>query len=196
MRLNHLQNKSSLLTLSLSLFSLSLSHRVARPSKTATMAEPSADTATVAHYPHPPAASTSNATANKWGPYSGVGDFGANMAIVLASLFCTALLAFSLAAAVRLLLRRFRRRCQPLEKPEIEAALPATAPAVVFSAGETKLAGAAPECAICLVEFGEGDAVRVMPACSHGFHVRCVERWLATRRTCPTCRRACRDEEL
>ncbi|KAG6534244.1 RING-H2 finger protein ATL79-like [Zingiber officinale] len=160
------------------------------------MAESRADTATVAHYPHPPAASTSNVTDSKWGPYSSFGDFGANMAIVLASLFCTTLLAFSLAAAVRLLLRRLRRRCQPLEKPEMEAELPVTAPALVFSARGTKLAGAAPECAICLAEFAEGDAVRVLPACGHGFHVLCVEQWLVTRRTCPTCRRTCRDEEV
>jgi len=30
----------------------------------------------------------------------------------------------------------------------------------------------------------------VMPACGHGFHARCIERWLAggRRSSCPTCR--------
>jgi hypothetical protein len=60
----------------------------------------------------------------------------------------------------------------------------------VYSAAGTKLAGAAAECPICLAEFADGDAVRVMPACGHGFHARCIERWLASARrsSCPTCR--------
>lgn len=162
------------------------------------MAEPHAGTGGVVHHPTAPtpAESTSNGTANKWGPYSGVGDFGTNMAIVLASLFCTTLLAFSLGAAVRLLLRRLRRlrrERQPLEKPEM---LEAAAPALLFLAGDTRLTGVAAECAICLAEFADGDAMRVLPECGHGFHARCVERWLVARRTCPTCRRACGDEEL
>lgn len=159
------------------------------------MAEPHSGTGGVVLHPPAPAPteSTSNGTANKWGPYSGVGDFGTNMAIVLACLFCTSLLAFSLGAAVRCLLRRLRRERQPLEKPEM---LEAGAPALLFSAGSTILAGAAAECSICLAEFADGDAMRVLPACGHGFHARCVERWLVARRTCPTCRQACGDEEL
>ncbi|XP_074584731.1 RING-H2 finger protein ATL79-like [Curcuma longa] len=159
------------------------------------MAESHAGTGGVVHHPPAPepAESSSNATANKWGPYSGVGDFGTNMAIVLASLFCTSLLAFSLGAAVRFLLRRLRRERQPLEKPEM---MEAAAPALLFSAGDTRLAGAAAECAICLADFADGDAVRVLPGCGHGFHAQCVERWLVASRTCPTCRQVCGDEEL
>ncbi|KAG6495119.1 RING-H2 finger protein ATL79-like [Zingiber officinale] len=159
------------------------------------MAEPHAGTGGAVHHPPAPepAESTSNATANEWGPYSGAGDFGTNMAIVLASLFCTSLLAFSLGAAVRLLLRRFGSERQPPGKPEM---MEAAAPALLFSAGDTRLAGAAVECAICLADFVDGDAVRVLPACGHGFHAQCVERWVVARRTCPTCRRACGDEEL
>ncbi|THU52045.1 hypothetical protein C4D60_Mb06t37460 [Musa balbisiana] len=133
-----------------------------------------------------------NATSNKWGPYSGAGDFGAGMAIVLASLFSTVLLALALGAAVRLLLRRLRRG--PPDTPEKPAAPPPAAsgtPTTWFSAAGTKLAGAEAECAICLTEFVEGDAVRVLPACSHGFHVRCIDRWLAGRSSCPTCRACC-----
>jgi hypothetical protein len=45
-------------------------------------------------------------------------------------------------------------------------------------------------CAICLAEFANGDTVRVMLACGHGFHARCIELWLAggRRSSCPTCR--------
>ncbi|WOK98078.1 RING-H2 finger protein ATL79-like [Canna indica] len=162
------------------------------------MPDPHADSGGELPRPAPAAASesTGNATANKWGPYSGAGDFGANMAIVLAALFGVAVLGFSLGAAVRVLLRRRRcLRADTDQKPEKEAA---ALPTMVFSAAEagTRLAGAgAPECAICLTEFVEGDAVSVLPACSHGFHVRCVEQWLAERSSCPTCRACCRTHE-
>jgi hypothetical protein len=45
------------------------------------------------------------------------------------------------------------------------------------------------ECAICLAEFGEREEVRVMPQCGHGFHVACVDTWLRSNSSCPSCRR-------
>jgi hypothetical protein len=44
-------------------------------------------------------------------------------------------------------------------------------------------------CAICLGEFADGEKVRVLPRCGHGFHVPCVDAWLLSRGSCPTCRR-------
>lgn len=44
------------------------------------------------------------------------------------------------------------------------------------------------ECAICLSLFQEGDMVKVMPLCSHGFHSDCVDLWLKARSSCPLCR--------
>ncbi|CAL5073098.1 unnamed protein product [Urochloa decumbens] len=47
----------------------------------------------------------------------------------------------------------------------------------------------AEECAVCLAEYEGGEEVRVLPACRHGFHRECVDRWLLTRApTCPVCR--------
>jgi hypothetical protein len=47
------------------------------------------------------------------------------------------------------------------------------------------------ECAVCLAEYARGEEVRVLPACRHGFHRECVDRWLLTRApTCPVCRAA------
>jgi hypothetical protein len=47
----------------------------------------------------------------------------------------------------------------------------------------------ADDCAVCLAEFAPGAEVRVLPACHHGFHRECVDRWLLTRApTCPVCR--------
>jgi hypothetical protein len=44
---------------------------------------------------------------------------------------------------------------------------------------------------VCLAEYARGEEVRVLPACRHGFHRECVDRWLLTRApTCPVCRAA------
>ncbi|XP_062193287.1 RING-H2 finger protein ATL80-like [Phragmites australis] len=47
-----------------------------------------------------------------------------------------------------------------------------------------------PECAICLAEFARGNEVRVLPPCGHWFHAACVDAWLLSSSTCPSCRRA------
>ncbi|KAF3527078.1 hypothetical protein F2Q69_00051722 [Brassica cretica] len=44
------------------------------------------------------------------------------------------------------------------------------------------------ECAICLMEFAAGDELRVMPQCGHGFHVACIDTWLGSHSSCPSCR--------
>ncbi|KAM3404345.1 hypothetical protein ACQJBY_007439 [Aegilops geniculata] len=64
-------------------------------------------------------------------------------------------------------------------------------PCLAYSAG-LELAGSSrsDQCAICLAEFVRGEQVRVLPRCNHGFHALCVDRWLAARPTCPTCRQA------
>ncbi|KAL6633761.1 hypothetical protein ACP70R_026432 [Stipagrostis hirtigluma subsp. patula] len=45
------------------------------------------------------------------------------------------------------------------------------------------------ECAICLAEFEDGQAMRVLPQCGHGFHAACVDTWLRSHSSCPSCRR-------
>ena len=42
------------------------------------------------------------------------------------------------------------------------------------------------ECAICLCTFDAGDVMRQL-SCGHRFHQLCVDRWLLTRATQPTC---------
>lgn len=44
------------------------------------------------------------------------------------------------------------------------------------------------ECAICLGEFVEGNEIRVLPQCGHGFHVGCIDTWLGSHSSCPSCR--------
>ncbi|KAG0484511.1 hypothetical protein HPP92_008590 [Vanilla planifolia] len=48
--------------------------------------------------------------------------------------------------------------------------------------------GVLAECPICLTEFVQGDEIRILPHCGHGFHVNCVDTWLGSHSSCPSCR--------
>uniref|UniRef100_A0A0D9VPL3 RING-type E3 ubiquitin transferase n=1 Tax=Leersia perrieri TaxID=77586 RepID=A0A0D9VPL3_9ORYZ len=44
------------------------------------------------------------------------------------------------------------------------------------------------ECAVCLSEFAERERVRLLPNCSHAFHIDCIDTWLQGNARCPFCR--------
>ncbi|XP_054786613.1 probable E3 ubiquitin-protein ligase ATL45 [Prosopis cineraria] len=44
------------------------------------------------------------------------------------------------------------------------------------------------ECAICLGELQDGEKVRLLPSCSHAFHVPCIDLWFTQNSNCPICR--------
>ncbi|KAI3668895.1 hypothetical protein L6452_40112 [Arctium lappa] len=44
------------------------------------------------------------------------------------------------------------------------------------------------DCAICLAEYADGDEIRVLPQCGHRFHVGCIDLWLGSHSSCPSCR--------
>ena len=44
------------------------------------------------------------------------------------------------------------------------------------------------DCAVCLCEFTEQDKLRLLPMCSHAFHIDCIDTWLLSNSTCPLCR--------
>ncbi|KAF5739634.1 RING-H2 finger protein ATL46-like [Tripterygium wilfordii] len=44
------------------------------------------------------------------------------------------------------------------------------------------------DCAVCLCEFSGKDKLRLLPMCSHAFHVGCIDTWLLSNSTCPLCR--------
>ncbi|KAM3200641.1 RING-H2 finger protein ATL78 [Capsicum annuum] len=62
-----------------------------------------------------------------------------------------------------------------------------TFPVITYST-ELKHPGLDSECVICLSEFGIGEKVKVLPKCNHGFHVKCIDKWLNSHSSCPTCR--------
>ncbi|XP_055832481.1 RING-H2 finger protein ATL78-like [Solanum dulcamara] len=62
-----------------------------------------------------------------------------------------------------------------------------TFPVITYTT-ELKHSGIDSECVICLSEFGVGDKIKILPKCNHGFHVRCIDKWLNSHSSCPTCR--------
>ncbi|XP_020585583.1 RING-H2 finger protein ATL13-like [Phalaenopsis equestris] len=46
------------------------------------------------------------------------------------------------------------------------------------------------DCAVCLSEFEPQDKLRLLPKCSHAFHIECIDTWLLSHSTCPLCRRS------
>lgn len=44
------------------------------------------------------------------------------------------------------------------------------------------------QCPICLSDFKEGETIRALPMCNHGFHIACIDAWLCNHPNCPTCR--------
>ncbi|KAK1374977.1 RING-type E3 ubiquitin transferase [Heracleum sosnowskyi] len=44
------------------------------------------------------------------------------------------------------------------------------------------------DCSVCLNEFQESENLRLLPKCSHAFHVMCIDTWLRSHSNCPLCR--------
>lgn len=44
------------------------------------------------------------------------------------------------------------------------------------------------ECSVCLSEFREDETLRLLPKCSHAFHISCIDTWLRSHTNCPLCR--------
>ncbi|KAK4276846.1 hypothetical protein QN277_014951 [Acacia crassicarpa] len=55
-----------------------------------------------------------------------------------------------------------------------------------YKRGEGLIEGT--ECSVCLSEFREGETLRLLPKCSHAFHIPCIDTWLRSHTNCPLCR--------
>lgn len=130
----------------------------------------------------------------------GVGDnsFDSNVVMVLSVLLCALICSLGLNSIIRCTLR-----CSSLVSSSdsngtsgssarlantgVKKKALRTFPVVSYSAN-LNLPGLASECVICLSEFCPGERVRLLPKCHHGFHVRCIDKWLSSHSSCPTCR--------
>lgn len=122
--------------------------------------------------------------------------------VILAALLCALICVVGLATAARCAWRRRRnanrRPSQPANKglkkkvlqslPKFTYTTSSEYKSASGSNDSVKSAALSSECAICLGEFMEGDEVRVLPQCGHGFHVVCIDKWLGSHSSCPSCR--------
>ncbi|KAG5529170.1 hypothetical protein RHGRI_029753 [Rhododendron griersonianum] len=129
-------------------------------------------------------------------PYAtGDNSFDANVVMVLSVLLCALICSLGLNSIIRCALRCSSLvTSEPSDNPSARLANTGikkkalkTFPMVNYSTG-MKLPGLDTECVICLSEFTPGERVRVLPKCNHGFHVRCIDKWLNSHSSCPTCR--------
>ncbi|KAM3411148.1 hypothetical protein ACQJBY_003034 [Aegilops geniculata] len=123
--------------------------------------------------------------------------FHTNVVIILAALFFALLFAIGLNSLARCALRYVGRGAAvtagegeatarvACSGSGIKRRVLRSLPVEVYGSGEV----IDDVCAICLGEFVDGEKVRVLPQCGHGFHVRCVDAWLVSQSSCPTCRR-------
>ncbi|KAF7099080.1 hypothetical protein CFC21_100767 [Triticum aestivum] len=113
-----------------------------------------------------------------------------DMAVILASMMCALVCVLRLALASRCACRRRRSSSSSSSNPPPKGlkkkaiyALPTISFATTASPQP-----AATECAICLAEFAEGESMHVLPRCGHAFHVLCIDAWLRTYASFPSCR--------
>ncbi|KAJ4844905.1 hypothetical protein Tsubulata_002636 [Turnera subulata] len=130
----------------------------------------------------------------KWWPYSTSNDFEANTATIIILLLCALICALALNTAIRWFLRGGRGRSQEEEGGEGEQQKPSKDHEMLLGTETLQIYSTAMkqvDCAICLSEFGEGEQVRVLGRCNHAFHPHCVDKWLSSHPSCPTCRTTC-----
>ncbi|OIT21875.1 PREDICTED: RING-H2 finger protein ATL74-like [Nicotiana attenuata] len=119
-------------------------------------------------------------------------NFDTNMIIILAVLLCALLSVLGLNLVVRCGLRCSRRslvhgtaeESQVVAAKGIKKKTLRQIAVVVYG----RVNFPATECPICLGEFVDGEKIRVLPKCYHGFHVTCIDKWLLSHSSCPNCR--------
>ncbi|KAF5769103.1 putative transcription factor C2H2 family [Helianthus annuus] len=118
--------------------------------------------------------------------------------VILAALLCALICILGLLAVARCAwLRRGttstvrRNPSQPAANKGMKKKVIESLPKFVYNSGKEEIGGkkvSSGECAICLAEYSDGDEVRVLPQCGHGFHVGCIDVWLNSHSSCPSCR--------
>jgi Ring finger domain len=81
----------------------------------------------------------------------------------------------------------------PAARRGLDPAMLQSLPVTVFDAKEFK---EGMECPVCLSDIAEGEDVRILPKCNHGFHVKCIDMWFHSHSTCPLCRSAVGTESV
>lgn len=134
---------------------------------------------------------------NSTSPPEAPPPFNSDLVLILAVLLCALTCIIGLIAVSRCAwLRRIasRNRSDQTHPPPVAAANKGLKKKVLRSLPKLTYSPDSPpaeklvECAICLTEFAAGDELRVLPQCGHGFHVSCIDTWLGSHSSCPSCR--------
>lgn len=167
-----------------SLLSLSLSHMTFRlPSRILGGVNSSSSSSSP---PPPPPQPQDNKASH-------IHSLDSDFVVILAALLCALICVLGLVAVARCAwIRRISDRTARNSGPPPPAAnkglkkkVLKSFPRLTYSSDD---AGKFSDCAICLAEFVDGDEIRVLPQCGHGFHAGCIDTWLASRSSCPSCR--------
>ncbi|CAO2831043.1 unnamed protein product [Amaranthus hypochondriacus] len=127
--------------------------------------------------------------------------FDANIVMILAVLVCALVCSLCINTFIRCVIKFYsmirgepnyylnmidydKKKISGLDKRALK-----TFPVVKYSK-EVKIQGLSTECVICLCEFKTNEKIRVLPKCNHGFHVKCIDKWLSSHSSCPTCRQS------
>ncbi|CAN4105124.1 unnamed protein product [Withania somnifera] len=108
--------------------------------------------------------------------------------VILAALLCGLICVLGLVAVARCAwIRRITNSSPPHPHPNkgLKKKVIQSLPKFNYT---PQTSGKFSECPICLMEFTIGDEIRVLPQCDHGFHVECVDTWLGSHSSCPSCR--------
>lgn len=118
--------------------------------------------------------------------------------VILAALLCALICVVGLIAVARCAwLRRGpnnssgnRSGRQPSANKGLKKKILQSLPKYIYDSASAAENGRAKssDCAICLAEYVDGDEIRVLPQCGHGFHVLCIDTWLGSHSSCPSCR--------
>ncbi|KAL8088500.1 RING-H2 finger protein ATL8-like [Apium graveolens] len=112
-------------------------------------------------------------------------NIDSDFVVILAALLCGLICVLGLIAVARCVwIRRISDVLSGLPNKGLKKKILKTLPKLSYS----ETAGKFTDCAICLTEFIDGDELRVLPQCGHGFHVGCIDTWLASHSSCPSCR--------
>ncbi|XP_050207072.1 RING-H2 finger protein ATL78-like [Mercurialis annua] len=147
-------------------------------------------------YTSPDAAAPANSHAVASETYNGSNTFDANVVMVLSVLLCALICSLGINSIIRCAFRCSNLVASQtsdtasiarLANTGIKRKALRTFPTINYSP-DLNLPGLDTECVICLAEFAVGERVRLLPKCNHGFHVKCIDKWLGSHSSCPTCR--------
>ncbi|KAI3761800.1 hypothetical protein L1987_52222 [Smallanthus sonchifolius] len=136
-------------------------------------------------------------------PSSGHNNFDSNVVMVLSVLLCALVCSLGLNSIIKCVLRCAsvlgseisgspESSQARLSKTGIKKKALKTFPTVNYWQG-LQLPGLGKECVICLGDFAKGERVKILPKCNHGFHPHCIDKWLSSHSSCPTCRQSLLD---